>query len=161
VLSDRMACRKGGVVANVVVPSPDYVRLATTTGSGPTSATQRTRSPRASRRTWSATPSAACWSHSSSIGTVVRRSGGAERVCRRLVCRGQQPSPQRDPRDPGRAAVTEQGPVAEQFLVGAAAVGVTKLGTEIAEILTLPAAHGTEALRVALERAVSLAGGGR
>lgn len=47
------------------------------------------------------------------------------------------------------------GPVAEQFLTGAAAAGVTKLGTEIAEILTLAAAHGTEPLPTALERAVS------
>jgi transposase len=29
VLADRMACLKGGVVANKVVPTPDYVRLAT------------------------------------------------------------------------------------------------------------------------------------
>ena len=28
VLADRMACLKGGVVANVVVPAPDYVRFA-------------------------------------------------------------------------------------------------------------------------------------
>ena len=28
VLADRMGCLKGGVVANVVVPSPDYVRFA-------------------------------------------------------------------------------------------------------------------------------------
>ena len=27
-LTDRMACLKGGVVANVVIPTPDYVRLA-------------------------------------------------------------------------------------------------------------------------------------
>lgn len=47
------------------------------------------------------------------------------------------------------------GPVAEQFLTGAAAAGVTKLGTEIAEILTLGAAHGTEPLLRALERAVA------
>jgi transposase len=47
------------------------------------------------------------------------------------------------------------GPVAEQFLVGAAAAGVTKLNTEIAIVLTLGAAHGTEALVAALERAVS------
>jgi hypothetical protein len=47
------------------------------------------------------------------------------------------------------------GPVAEQFLVGAAAAGVTKLGTEIAEILTLGAAHGTEPVLLALERAVA------
>jgi transposase len=47
------------------------------------------------------------------------------------------------------------GPVAEQFLVGAAAAGVTKLGSEIAEVLTLGAAHGTEPLIAALERAVA------
>lgn len=47
------------------------------------------------------------------------------------------------------------GPVAEQFLVGAAAAGVTKLGSEIAEILTLAAAHGTDPLLSALERAVA------
>lgn len=29
VLADRMGCLKGGVVANVVVPTPDYVRFAT------------------------------------------------------------------------------------------------------------------------------------
>lgn len=46
------------------------------------------------------------------------------------------------------------GPMAEQFLTGAAAAGVTKLGTEIADILTLAAAHGTEAVLAALERAV-------
>jgi transposase len=28
VLADRMGCLKGGVVANVVVPAPEYVRLA-------------------------------------------------------------------------------------------------------------------------------------
>jgi transposase len=47
------------------------------------------------------------------------------------------------------------GPVAEQFLTGAAAVGVTKLGSEITEILTLHAAHGTQPLLAALERAVA------
>lgn len=59
----------------------------------------------------------------------------------------------------GRTAVEREflalGPVAEQFLTGAAAAGVTKLGTEIAEVLTLAAAHGTEPLLAALERAVS------
>ena len=34
------------------------------------------------------------------------------------------------------------GPVAEAFLTGAAAAGVSKLAGEIAEILTLQAAHG-------------------
>lgn len=35
VLADRMGCLKGGVVANVVIPSPDYVRLATHYGFNP------------------------------------------------------------------------------------------------------------------------------
>jgi transposase len=47
------------------------------------------------------------------------------------------------------------GPVTEQFLTGAAAAGVTKLGTEIAEILTLAAAHGADPVLAALERAVT------
>jgi transposase len=47
------------------------------------------------------------------------------------------------------------GEIAEQFLTGAAAAGVTKLGTEVAEVLSLGAAHGTEPLLVALERAVA------
>ena len=37
VLSDRMACLKAGVVANVVVPHPEYVRFATFYGSVRTS----------------------------------------------------------------------------------------------------------------------------
>lgn len=35
VLADRMGCLKGGVVANVVVPTPDYVRFATHYGFAP------------------------------------------------------------------------------------------------------------------------------
>ena len=35
VLSDRMACLKGGVVAGIVVPSSDYVRFATHYGFRP------------------------------------------------------------------------------------------------------------------------------
>ena len=46
------------------------------------------------------------------------------------------------------------GDVAEQFLVGAAAAGVSKLPTELAQILTLHAAHGHDRLLAALERAV-------
>ena len=34
VLADRMACLKGGVVANVVVPAPEYLRFAAHLGSG-------------------------------------------------------------------------------------------------------------------------------
>ena len=47
------------------------------------------------------------------------------------------------------------GPVAEAFLVGAAAAGVSKLGGEIADLLALGAAHGEPALVTALERAVT------
>jgi hypothetical protein len=47
------------------------------------------------------------------------------------------------------------GPVAEQFLTGAAAAGVTKLPSEIDQILHLQAAHGTEPLLTALGRAVT------
>jgi hypothetical protein len=59
------------------------------------------------------------------------------------------------PRTPAEREFLALGPVDERFMTGAAAVGVTKLGTEIAEGLTLGAAHGTDALLDALERAVS------
>jgi hypothetical protein len=59
------------------------------------------------------------------------------------------------PRPPAEKEFLALGPVAEQFLVGAATAGVTKLGREISEILTLGAAHGTEALLTALARAVT------
>ncbi len=35
VLADRMGCLKGGVVANLVVPTPDYIRFATHYGFRP------------------------------------------------------------------------------------------------------------------------------
>ena len=59
------------------------------------------------------------------------------------------------PRTASEKAFLGLGPVAEAFLTGAAAAGVTKLPGEIAEILTLQAAHGTEPLLAALERAVA------
>jgi hypothetical protein len=67
--------------------------------------------------------------------------------------------PDRPSRAPRARTQTEKdflalGPVAEAFLVGAAAAGVSKLSTELAEIATLQAAHGTEALLAALRRAV-------
>ena len=46
------------------------------------------------------------------------------------------------------------GPVAEQFLTGAAAAGVNKLAGEIGQILQLAAAHGDPAVIAALGRAV-------
>jgi len=58
------------------------------------------------------------------------------------------------PRTQTEKAFLALGPVAEAFLTGAAAAGVTKLGTEIVEVLDLGAAHGNDALLAALERAV-------
>ena len=59
VLADRMACLKGGVVANVVIPTAEYVRLArplrVRTRLLPR---QRSRNRRASWRTCAATPNA-------------------------------------------------------------------------------------------------------
>ncbi len=46
------------------------------------------------------------------------------------------------------------GPIAEAFLTGAAAAGVTKLPSEIGVVLDLAAAHGNDAVVVALTRAV-------
>jgi hypothetical protein len=59
------------------------------------------------------------------------------------------------PRTASEKAFGALGPVAEAFLTGAAAAGVTKLTSEITEILTLQAAHGTDPLLAALERAVA------
>ena len=65
--------------------------------------------------------------------------------------------PRRAPR--AKSAVEHQflalGEVAEQFLLGAAAAGVSKLPTELAQLLTLHAAHGHDALIAALARAVA------
>ena len=47
------------------------------------------------------------------------------------------------------------GPVAEAFLTGAAAAGVTKLTTEISEILTLASSPRHDPVLAALERAVA------
>ena len=58
VLADRMGCLKGGVVANVVVPTPEYVRFAAHYGFRPDFCEAATRSRRGSWRTWSAMPSA-------------------------------------------------------------------------------------------------------
>lgn len=58
------------------------------------------------------------------------------------------------PRTATEKAFLGLGPVAEAFLTGAAAAGVTKLSSEITEIMTLHAAHGSDPLLTALERAV-------
>lgn len=69
------------------------------------------------------------------------------------------PRPDRPRRAPRPRTQTEKefcalGPVAETFLTGAAAAGVNKLATEIADILILDRSHGRDALLAALARAV-------
>ena len=70
---------------------------------------------------------------------------------------GPRPSPRRAVRP--KTAAEQQfcalGPVAEAFLVGAAAAGNTRLGPELAELNTLAAAHGTQPFLDALGRAVA------
>ena len=68
--------------------------------------------------------------------------------------------PDRPSRAPRPRTQTEKdflalGPVAEAFLVGAATAGVSKLGAELAEVMQMHAAHGTEPLLAALDRAVT------
>src|SRR5664279_6465039 len=63
-------------------------------------------------------------------------------------------------RGPRPKTTTEQqfcglGPAAEAFLVGAAAIGNTRLPAELDVLLALGAAHGTDALIGALGRAVA------
>jgi len=70
---------------------------------------------------------------------------------------GPRPAPDRGPRP---RTTTEQqfcalGEDAQAFLVGAAAIGNTRLGSELEILLALGAAHGTDALVAALRRAVA------
>jgi hypothetical protein len=70
---------------------------------------------------------------------------------------GPRPAPRRAVR-PGTTAEKEfcaLGPVAEAFITGAAAAGCTRLGTELAELNTLRAAHGEQDFLAALDRAVA------
>jgi transposase len=59
------------------------------------------------------------------------------------------------PRTAAEKAFLTLGPAAEAFLKGAAAAGVTKVGSELEELAGLEAAHGREVLVAALERAVA------
>jgi len=70
---------------------------------------------------------------------------------------GPRRAPQRAPRPRTAAekAFCALGPVAEQWLVGAAAAGNTRLGPELVELTALEAAHGRDALTAALGRAVA------
>jgi hypothetical protein len=72
-------------------------------------------------------------------------------------CDGPRPAPSRGPRP---KTTTEHqfcalGQDAEAFLVGAAAIGDTRLAAELDILLALGAAHGHDALMAALRRAVA------
>jgi hypothetical protein len=59
------------------------------------------------------------------------------------------------PRSDTEKAFCALGPAAEAFLRGAAAAGVTKLASELDELIGLQAAHGADVLIAALERAAA------
>ena len=69
---------------------------------------------------------------------------------------GPRPKPRRAlrPRTPDEVAFCELGPVAEFFIKGAAASGVTSLKGDLSVLLRLERAHGRDALLRALERAL-------
>jgi hypothetical protein len=70
---------------------------------------------------------------------------------------GPRPAPRRAvrPRTAAEKEFCALGPVAEAFLTGAAASGATRLGSDLAELNTLHAAHGDEQFAAALDRAVA------
>ncbi|MGB3485955.1 MAG: IS21 family transposase [Mycobacterium sp.] len=70
---------------------------------------------------------------------------------------GRRPAPSRGPRPktPAEKQFCALGADAEQFLVGAAAIGNTRLKSELDTLLGLSAAHGDQALVDALRRAVA------
>ena len=70
---------------------------------------------------------------------------------------GPRPAPRRGvrPRTAAEKEFCALGPVAEAFITGAAAAGSTRLGSELAELNTLRAAHGEQAFLAALDRAVA------
>lgn len=266
VLADRMACLKGGVVANVVVPTPDYVRFASHYGFAPdfchandpqskgivenlcgyaqrdlavpllteaaiAGVSVDLRAANAAAAAWCAEVNATAHSEIHAIPDdrliaerellqplpSLRLQIGAPSVLRKVdrlscvrygsarysvptrligatvavvvdhgaVCLleratgvivaeheliapgsasildehydGPRPAPSRGPRP--KTSVEKQfcdlGEDAQAFLVGAAAIGNTRLGSELEILLALGAAHGTDALVVALHRAVA------
>lgn len=100
--------------------------------------------------------------------TVVEPVTGVVHAEHRLVAPGEvsirddhydRPRPDKPDRAPRPRTQAEKqfcglGPAAEAFLVGAAAAGVTRLPSEVDQILALVAAHGQPAVVAALERAV-------
>lgn len=265
VLADRMACLKGGVVANVVIPTPDYVRFATHYGFAPdfchandpqskgivenlvgyaqrdlavpllteaalTGTTVDVHAANAAARIWCTEINARLHSETSAIpderlcserellsalpslrleigpapvtrkvdrlscvrfasarysvpttliGSTVtlRQTGGrllitdpaGQVVAEHDLAQpgsasvldshyaGARPAPNRGPRP--RTTVEQQfcalGEPADAFLIGAAAIGNTRLGSELEVLLALGAAHGHDALVAALTRAVA------
>jgi transposase len=266
VLADRMACLKGGVVANVVVPTPEYVRVASHYGFAPDFChaedpqskgivenlcgyAQRDlavpllteaalagtgidlRAANAAAKAWCVEVNAAVHSEIMAVPderliverellgalpslrlqigapsvlrkvdrlACIRYASGRYSVPKRLigatvtvvhdhgaVCMvepatgmivaehelvapgessildehydGPRPAPNRGPRP--KTMVEKQfcalGADAEAFLIGAAAIGNTRLGSELEVLLGLGAAHGTDALIAALRRAVA------
>lgn len=69
---------------------------------------------------------------------------------------GERPGPRRAvrPKTTAEIAFSALGPVAEAFIKAAAATGATKLAGDLEELAGLEAAHGRDALVMALERAV-------
>jgi hypothetical protein len=265
VLADRMGCLKGGVVANIVVPTPDYVRFATHYGFRPDFchandpeskgivenlvgyakrdlmvptgvSTADLSGANVEASGWCEEVNAAMHSEivaipaerlaqerallaplpslrpdgiglkpasrkvdklscvrfgsarysvpnrliGSTVQVVVTRVEDAERVHvferlsgevvadHRVVAPGEvsvldehygSSRPDKPRRAPRAKTATEKrflalGEVAEAFLLGAAAAGVSKLAAELEQILVLHAAHGEPALLAAVERAV-------
>jgi transposase len=70
---------------------------------------------------------------------------------------GPRPLPTRAvrPKTPTEKAFCALGPVAESFIKGAAAQGMTSLKSDLEELAQMEAAHGKEVLLAALERAVA------
>ena len=70
---------------------------------------------------------------------------------------GARPAPNRAvrPKTPAEVAFCALGPVAEGFIKGAAARGVTTLAADLGELCAMEAAHGRDELVAALERAVT------
>jgi len=260
VLADRMGCLKAGVVANVVVPTADYVRFATHYGFRPDFCHGRDPQSKGMVENlvgyaktdlmvpqlpfydeWTANDAAEAWCHEVNavkhseicavplqrlekerevlrplpslrpelgikvisrkvdtlscirfgsarysvpcrlIGTQVTIATRAELLTviepvtgevlaeHRLVAPGEvslddahydRPRPDKPRRAPRPRTQVEKdfcalGPAAEAFLVGAAAAGVSKLGSELAVINGLAAAHGPDAVVAALARAVA------
>ncbi len=70
---------------------------------------------------------------------------------------GARPVPNRAvrPKTPAEMTFCALGPVAEAFIKGAAARGVTTLAADLGELCAMEAAHGKDELIAALERAVT------